>query len=116
MLRLLSDENFNGDIIRGLFLRQPNLDLVRVQDVGLQELDDPTILAWAAENNRIVVTHDRATMPDFAYKRLINNKLMTGLFIVSDRISIRQAIDEILLLVTDTKQGEWKGCVLYIPL
>ena len=52
MLRLLSDENFNGDIIRGLFLRQPDLDLVRVQDVGLQELDDPTILAWAADNNR----------------------------------------------------------------
>jgi hypothetical protein len=37
MLRLLSDENFNGDIIRGLFLRQPNVDLIRVQDVGLQE-------------------------------------------------------------------------------
>ena len=35
MLRLLSDENFDGKIIRGLFLRQPNLDLVRVQDVGL---------------------------------------------------------------------------------
>ena len=46
MLRLLSDENFNGDIIRGLFLRQPDLDLVRVQDVGLQEVDDPTLFAF----------------------------------------------------------------------
>ena len=44
MLRLLSDENFDGKIIRGLFLRQPDLDLVRVQDVGLQELDD--LLFW----------------------------------------------------------------------
>jgi len=34
MLRLLSDENFNGDIVRGLFLRQPDLDLLRVQDIG----------------------------------------------------------------------------------
>jgi predicted nuclease of predicted toxin-antitoxin system len=116
MLSLLSDENFNGDIIRGLFLRQPDLDLVRVQDVGLQELDDPTILAWAADNNRIVITYDRATMPDFAYQRLQKNETMSGLFVVSDRISIRQAIDEILLLVTDTKQEEWKGCVLYLPL
>ncbi|MGK7898379.1 MAG: DUF5615 family PIN-like protein [Xenococcus sp. (in: cyanobacteria)] len=96
MLSLLSDENFNGDIIRGLFLRQPDLDLVRVQDVGLQEVDDPSILAWAAENNRIVVTHDRATMPDFAYERLVNKELMAGLFVVNDRISIRQGIDEIL--------------------
>jgi hypothetical protein len=44
MLKLLSDENFNGDIIRGLFLRQPNLDLLRIQDVGLREVDDPAVL------------------------------------------------------------------------
>ncbi len=36
MLRLLSDENFNGDIVRGLFLCLPDLDLQRVQDVGLK--------------------------------------------------------------------------------
>ena len=115
MLSLLSDENFNGDIIRGLFLRQLDLDLVRVQDVGLQEVDDPSILAWAAENDRIVITYDRATMPDFAYQRLQRSKIMSGLFVVSDRISIRQAIDEILLLVTCTEQKEWKGIVWYVP-
>ena len=115
MLSLLSDENFNGDIIRRLFLRQPDLDLVRVQDVGLQEVDDPSILAWAADNNRIVVTHDRATMPDFAYERLVNKELMAGLFVVNDRISIRQGIDEILFLVTCTEQEEWKGIVWYLP-
>ena len=60
MLHLVSDENFNGDIVRGLLLRHPTLDLHRVQDVGLEEADDPpTILAWAAANNRIVVTHDQ---------------------------------------------------------
>jgi predicted nuclease of predicted toxin-antitoxin system len=53
MLRLLSDENFNGDIVRGLFLRQPKLDLLRVQDIGLAEVEDPTILKWAAENDRL---------------------------------------------------------------
>jgi len=58
MLNLLSDENFNGDIVRGLFLRQPQLNLLRVQDVGLQTIDDPTILAWAASNGRILLTHD----------------------------------------------------------
>jgi predicted nuclease of predicted toxin-antitoxin system len=54
MIRLLADENFNGDAIRGLLSRQPELDLVRVQDVGLAEADDPVILAWAAANDRIL--------------------------------------------------------------
>jgi Domain of unknown function (DUF5615) len=116
MLRLLSDENFNGDIVRGLFLRQPNLDLIRVQDVDLQQVDDPIILEWAATNNRIVLTHDRATMPDFAYERLLRSQVMSGLFVVNDRMLIRQAIDELLLLDQCSEQSEWQGVVLYLPL
>jgi predicted nuclease of predicted toxin-antitoxin system len=116
MLRFLSDENFNGDIVRGLFLRQPNLDLLRVQDVGLRELDDPAILDWAANNERILLTHDRATMPDFAYDRLFKGQPMSGIFLINDRMPTRQAIDELLLLDTCSQQEEWKGIVLYLPL
>jgi Domain of unknown function (DUF5615) len=116
MLSLLSDENFNDDIIRGLFLRQPNLDLLRVQDVGFREVDDPAILAWAATNERILLTHDRATMPDFAYNRLVAKELMAGMFVVNDRMPTRQAIDELLLLIDCSTQAEWKGVVLYLPL
>ncbi|MEH2258453.1 hypothetical protein [Nostoc sp.] len=54
--------------MRGLFLCQPNLDLLRIQDVGLQEV---AILNWAAASDRIILTHDCATMPDFAYERLL---------------------------------------------
>lgn len=116
MLSLLSDENFNGDIVRGLFLRQPNLDLLRVQDVGLRKVDDPAILDWAAINGRILLTHDRATMPDFAYNRLVRGEPMAGMFVVNDRMLIRQAIDELLLLINFSEQAEWQGVVLYLPL
>ena len=115
MLSLLADENFKGAVIRGMFLRQPDLDLVRVQDVGLQGLDDPTILSWAADNNRILITYDRATMSDFAYKRMAKEEAMTGLFVVNDRLSIRQTIDELLLYAVYTEQEEWNGMVLHIP-
>jgi len=116
MLNLLSDENFNGDIVRGLLLRQPNLDLLRVQDIGLREVDDPAILAWAASNERILLTHDRATMPDFAYNRLVKGERMAGMFVVNDRMPIRQAIDELSLLADCSQQAEWKDIVLYLPM
>ena len=115
-MKLLSDENFHGDIVRGLFLREPNLDLVRIQDIGLRAVGDPAILDWAAANNRIVLTHDRATMPNFAYERLTRGEEMSGLFVVNDRMPIRQVIDELLLLVDCSQQSEWKGIVLYLPL
>lgn len=116
MLRFLSDENFNADILRGLLLRQPDLDLLRVQDVGLGQADDPTILEWAAANNRILLTHDRATMPDFAYTRVVSGQTMAGLFIVHDRMAIGQAIEELLLLDTCSEPKEWEDLVVYLPL
>ena len=116
MLRLLSDENLNGDIVRGLLLRRPDLDLNRVQDVGLEEADDSAILAWAATNNRIVLTHDRATMPDFAYARVVTGQSMPGVFVVHDRMALRQAIEELLLMETCSDQVDWAGLVVYLPL
>lgn len=116
MWRLLSDENFNGDILRGLSLRQPALDVVRTQDVGLEGVDDSAVLALAAKHNRVLLTHDRATMPDYAYERIATNAPMPGVIVVNDRHPVRQAIDEILLLTTCSTQEEWNSTVLYLPL
>lgn len=116
MLRLLADENFNGDIVRGLLLRQPDLDIVRVQDVGLSGADDPDILAWAAANNRILLTHDLATMADHAYARVAAEDPMPGVFILNDRFPMGQAIREILLVVGCTEQAEWSDRAVRLPL
>jgi hypothetical protein len=116
MLRLLADENFNGDIMRGLLLRQPDFDILRVQDAGLAGADDPDILAWAAANNRIILTHDRATMADYAYQRVTAGKSMPGMFVLNDRLPVGQAIEELLLMVACSEQAEWSGLVVYLPL
>ena len=116
MLRLLADENFNGDIVRALLLRQPDLDIVRVQDVGLVGVGDPDILAWAAANDRIILTHDRATLPDYAYERLAVGENMPGVFILSDRFPVGDATREILLITAVSEQPEWSDRVVYLPL
>lgn len=116
MLRFLADENFHGDIVRGLMLRQPVLDILRVQDVGLGEADDAEILVWAAANDRIVLSHDRATMPDFAYQRVKDGQKMAGLFLLNDRDPIGQSINEILLMSACSEQSEWRDRVVYLPL
>src|SRR2546427_12558713 len=99
MLRLLADENFNGDIVRALLLRQPDLNIVRVQDVGLAGAVAPDILAWAATNDRIILTHDRATLPDYAFERLAASEKMPGVFVLNDRFPIGKATRSILLII-----------------
>ena len=55
-------------------------------------------------------------MPDFAYDRLSQGKQMSGLFVINDRMPIRQAINELLLLINESNQDEWNEAVLYLPL
>ena len=85
MLKLLADENFDNTIVRGLLRRRASTDIVRVQDVGLSGEDDPTILSWAAEEDRILLTHDVATITRFAYERVAQGLPMPGVIEVSTR-------------------------------
>lgn len=43
MLRLLFDQDFNHNILRGLLLRLPNLDGVTALQAGLDEAPDPEL-------------------------------------------------------------------------
>ena len=70
MMRFVADENFNNDLVRGLLRRKPELDIIRIQDIGLRGADDPTVLAWAAQETRILLTHDVNTITKFAYERV----------------------------------------------
>src|SRR5271165_1682591 len=116
MLRLVSDENFNGDIVRGLFRRQPDLELIRVQDVGLMHTPDPDILEWAPSQGRVLLSHDVSTVPPAAYQRLAAGKPMPGVFVVPDRMPIGRAIDELLFLSVDVNLDAWKDQVLFLPV
>lgn len=116
MLFLVSDENFNNDIVRGLLRRNPELDIVRVQDVGLRGAEDSIILEWAANEGRVLLTHDAATMAFFAYKRVRAGKSMPGVIEVADDLPIGQAIEDILLLTEYSDRHEWEGRVIYLPL
>ncbi len=116
MLRLAADENLNNDIIRGSVRRLPSLDLVRVQDSGLSGADDATILEWAADEDRVILTHDASTMTRHAYGRVVEGKPMPGVCEVPRRASLGDVIDDLLMLVTCSLEGEWEGQVRYLPL
>ena len=116
MLRFVADENFNNNIVRGLLRRNSSLDIVRVQDVGLRGADDPTVLAWAAGQQRILLTHDVATITHYAYARVRAGQSMPGVFEVSRTVPLGVAIEDLLLLAEYSFEDEWEGQIQYLPL
>jgi len=116
MLRLATDEHIDRALIRGLLSRQPNLDIVRIQEAGLLGADDRDILAWAASEGRILISHDRNTIPGFAYDRVRAGEIMPGVCIVDDQLPLGKAIDELLILAACSKDEEWRDQVVYVPM
>ena len=116
MLFLVADENFNNTIVRGLLRVKPDLDIVRVQDVGLFSADDPTVLAWAANEDRVLLTHDVATITKYAYERVNAGSYMPGVVEVSRKVPLSTAIDEILYITEVCDHGELEGQIIYLPL
>lgn len=116
MLQLVADENFNNNIVRGVLRRKADVDIVRVQDVGLSGADDPRVLEWAAQRSRILLTHDVSTITKYAYERIEARQAMPGVFEVSRAAPIGQVIEDILLLVECSLEGEWEGQIIYLPL
>lgn len=116
MLRLAADENFNSDIVWGVLRRNAAVDIVRIQDAGLSGADDPAVLEWAAREGRILLTHDVKTITRYAYERVVQGQAMPGVIEVSRRVPIGAAIEDILLLVECSVDGEWGSQVRYLPL
>jgi hypothetical protein len=112
--KLLADENLKGALVRGLRRQQPDLDIVRVQDVGLSGADDPAVLAWAAAKDRVLLTHDVRTITKYAYERLVEGLVMPGVIEVRGDVSIGLAIEDILLLVEF--EDECRSQVRYVPI
>ena len=87
-----------------------------VQDTALQGAKDPPLLAWAAEQRRILVTHDLKTIPKHAYERVEAGEAMPGVIAVPDSFAIGQAIEELAILIDCSEQQEWENLVIYLPL
>ena len=116
MTALAFDENFNNNVLRGLLRRNPALDIVRIQDAGLAGQTDPAVLAWAATEQRILVSHDVSTLTAFAYDRVKAGQLMPGLIEAGPDVPIATVIEDLLLVAECSAPGEWQNRVLYLPL
>jgi predicted nuclease of predicted toxin-antitoxin system len=115
-MKFLADENFDNSIVRGLMRRQPDIDIIRVQDVGLSGEDDPIVLEWAAQEGRILLTHDVATITRYAYERIAEGQPMPGVIEVTSDAPIGRVIEDILVVLVCSLEGELEGQIHYLPL
>jgi hypothetical protein len=116
MLRLASDEDVNGRILKGLRLRLPNIDLQRSEVVLGKGTKDPDVLAWAVNENRVLITNDRETMLELAYERAATSRDVPGVIATTNSQSIGAAIEDIALIAECMPAEEIRDLVVvFLP-
>ncbi len=116
MKRILADQNFNGPILRGLQARILDLDVVRTEDIGLKRFQDTNILTWAANEGRLILTHDARTFIKFAYEHMAQGNFFCGLIVVPASLQKRKAIEDLELIIQAAPDEELLNAVIRLPL
>jgi predicted nuclease of predicted toxin-antitoxin system len=114
-VRFQADADLNEDIVTGVLRREPSIDFQTAKEAGLRGLDDRSVLALAAKEGRILVTHDRKTMPRH-FAEFTRTATSPGLLIISQKTDVRSAIEELILIWAASDAEEWVNTICTIPL
>ena len=110
-----ADADLNQEIVAAVLRREPSINFQTAIAANLPGLPDSAVLALAALECRILVTHDRKTMP-FHFAEFISSKECPGVFIIPQDLSLSLAMEEIILIWTASEAEEWINRICSIPL
>ena len=114
-IRYLADENFRGPIVRGLKRLQPAIDITTVVEAGKTGIDDITLLAFAAQEHRILLTHDEHTMPGHFTAFLQDGNHSPGVFLFHDDEPMQSVIDFLNVTWGASEPEEWIDMLVHCP-
>ena len=114
-VRYQADADLNQVIVTGVLRREPTVDFQTATAAGFEGVKDSEVLAIAARQKRILVSHDRKTMPS-EFAKFIANHQSSGVIIVSRKVAIEVVIEELLLIWAVSSGEEWINRIAKIPL
>jgi hypothetical protein len=82
---------------------------------GLQGLGDEAVLEQAARDGRILVSHDRRTMP-IHFANFTATRTSAGVILISQNLPIIQAVEDLILIWEASEAEEWVNRLDSLPL
>jgi hypothetical protein len=114
-VRFQADADLHQTIVSIVVRREPAVDIQTAKAAGLIGREDTEVLAIAAREGRIVVSHDQSTMPDH-FAEFIQNQSSPGLLIVTQHLSLAVVAEELLMIWHASEAKEWVNRIAFLPL
>jgi hypothetical protein len=115
-VRYLADADFNQKVVNATLRIAPGVDFALPREVGISDrTPDPQVLDIAARAGRILVTHDKATMPGH-FAEFIQSRESPGVFVVPRGYGFIEIAGELALIWEASDAAEWVNRIIYIPM
>ena len=114
-IRFQADADLNEDIVKGVLRREPGIDFRTAGAADFRHLSDLEVLMIAARDGRVLISHDRRTMPQ-AFAGFVRQNVSPGVLIVSQKTDLLSAIEGVLLVWAASEAEDWKNVLSTIPV
>ncbi|APB33165.1 hypothetical protein GlitD10_0849 [Gloeomargarita lithophora Alchichica-D10] len=113
-IQFQADADLRQAIVTGVLRREPKLDFRSANEAELEGIKDHDVLSIAARDGRVLVTHDRKTMPT-EFGQFITSQTSFGVLILSQNLPMSGAIDAIILVWEVSTAEEWINQIMTFP-
>jgi hypothetical protein len=115
-IRFQADNDLKRIIIDATLRREPRIDFQTAQAACLDGLDDEAVLRVASAQSRILVSHDKRTMPKALASFVSSGAASPGvLLVVPQSASIGEVVETLILIWADDRATGWKNLIAKIP-
>ena len=117
-IRYLLDENVNPAFRTALLQYDSTMIVWKIGDPGVPPTGtkDPEILDWCEDNQFILVTNNRKSMPEHLTDHLTKGRHIPGIFELNPNMSLGETIEELALIWGASGPHDYQDLILYLPL
>ena len=115
-IRFQADNDLKRIIVDATLRREPRIDFQSAHAARLDGLDDEAVLRLAASQSRILVSHDKRTMPAALASFVAAGGISPGVLLVIPQIApVREVVDAPILIWADDRADDWKNLLAKLP-
>lgn len=114
-IKFQADNDLKYAIISGVRRRQAAIDFQTAEMAQLHFLSDEEVLSLAANEGRVLVSHDHRTMPSH-FAKFIATQNSPGVILIAQNLPLREAIEDLLMIWEASTAEEWINHLEFIPL
>ena len=115
MIRFQADADLNRRIVRAVHRLEPAVDFRTAAEADLEGVEDPEVLALAANEGRVLVTHDKKTMPTH-FGHFIVERTSPGVIVIPQHMPIGTAAEGLVLIWSASEADEWVNRFFWLRL